>query len=146
MSAHAPRVLVVDDEPAIRDLLIRALGEAGYEVVAVRDGEAGLTAAKTAEQPYDLVVTNSYMPGLSGEQLIGHLRRLYPGLPILHLDDLGRPIGPNATSVPTLYKPFSIDGLLEAVGLALSEQRKRAEPDSRCSLRILTPATRVKTS
>ena len=127
MSARAPRVLVVDDEPAIRELLVRALGEAGYEVVAVRDGEAGLTAAKGAELPYDLVVTNSYMPGLSGEQLIGHLRKLYPGLPILHLDDLAHPIGPNAPSVPTLYKPFSIDALLEAVAGSLEERLKRAQ-------------------
>jgi DNA-binding response OmpR family regulator len=127
VSARAPCVLAVDDEPAIRALLVRALSIAGYEVVAVADGEAGLVAAKGAQLPYDLVVTNSYMPGLSGEQLIGHLRNLYPGLPILHLDDLAHSIGPNARSVPTLYKPFSIDALLEAVALALSEQTKQAE-------------------
>ncbi len=126
MTTPAPRVLVVDDEPAIRELLIRVLGGVGYEVVAVRDGEAGLVAAKGAEPPYDLVVTNSYMPGLSGEQLIGHLRQLYPELPILHLEDLAHPIGPNAQSVPTLYKPFSIDALLEAVALALSPQGQRS--------------------
>ena len=86
-----------------------------------------MTAAKGAELPYDLVVTNSYMPGLSGEQLIGHLRKLYPGLPILHLDDLAHPIGPNAPSVPTHYKPFSIDALLEAVAGSLEERLKRAQ-------------------
>jgi DNA-binding response OmpR family regulator len=127
VSAHAPRVLVVDDEPAIRDLLLRALEMAGYDVVAVADGQAGLVAAQNAQLRYDLVVTNSYMPNLSGEQLIGHLRRLYPGLPVLHLDDLAHPIGPNAESVPTLYKPFSIDALLEAVALALSEGPRSAE-------------------
>ena len=127
MSARAPRVLVVDDEPAIRELLVRALGEVGYEVVAVRDGEAGLTAVKGAELPYDLVVTNSYMPGLSGEQLIGHLRKLYPGLPILHLDHLALPSAPYALSVPTLYRPFSIDALLEAVAGSMEERLKRAQ-------------------
>jgi DNA-binding response OmpR family regulator len=127
MSAHAPRVLVVDDEPAIRDLLVRALGMAGYDVVAVADGEAGLIAARNAELPYDLVVTNSYMPSLSGEELIGQLRNLYPGLPILHLQDLAHPIGPNASSVPTLYQPFSIDALLEAAARCLEERIRRAE-------------------
>jgi CheY-like chemotaxis protein len=127
VSARAPRVLVVDDEPAVRELLIRALGLAGYDVVAVRDGEAGLAAARGADLPYDLVVTNSYMPGLSGEQLIGHLRKLYPGLPILHLDDLAHPIGPNAESVPTLYRPFSIDALLEAVARWLEERNTRLQ-------------------
>jgi two-component system, cell cycle sensor histidine kinase and response regulator CckA len=119
--------LVVDDEPAVRELLIRALELAGYDVVAVRDGEAGLAAARGADLPYDLVVTNSYMPGLSGEQLIGHLRKLYPGLPILHLDDLAHPIGPNAESVPTLYRPFSIDALLEAVARCLEERDTRLQ-------------------
>jgi DNA-binding NtrC family response regulator len=127
VSAHAPRVLVVDDEPAVRELLIRALELAGYDVVAVRDGEAGLAAARGADLPYDLAVTNSYMPGLSGEQLIGHLCKLYPGLPILHLDDLALPIGPNAESVPTLYKPFSIDALLEAVARCLEERDTRLQ-------------------
>jgi two-component system, cell cycle sensor histidine kinase and response regulator CckA len=127
MSALAPRVLVVDDEPAIRDLLVRALGMAGYDVVAVADGEAGLIAARNAELPYDLVVTNSYMPSLSGEELIGQLRNLYPGLPILHLQDLAHPIGPNASSVRTLYKPFGIDALLQAVARCLEERIRRAE-------------------
>ena len=127
MSALAPRVLVVDDEPAIRDLLVRALGMAGYDVVGVADGEAGLVAARNAELPYDLVVTNSYMPSLSGEELIGQLRNLYPGLPILHLQNLAHPIGPNASSVPTLYQPFSIDALLEAVARCLEKRIRRAE-------------------
>ena len=127
MSALAPRVLVVDDEPAIRDLLVRALGMAGYDVVAVADGKAGLVAARNAELPYDLVVTNSYMPSLSGEEIIGQLRNLYPGLPILHLQNLAHPIGPNASSVPTLYQPFSIDALLEAAARCLEERIRRAE-------------------
>jgi len=117
----------VDDEPAIRDLLVRALGMAGYDVVAVADGEAGLIAARNAELPYDLVVTNSYMPSLSGEELIGQLRNLYSGLPILHLQHLAHPIGPNASSVPTLYQPFSIDALLEAAARCLEERTRRAE-------------------
>jgi CheY-like chemotaxis protein len=124
---QSPRILVVDDEPAVRALLMRALQEAGYEVVAVRDGEAGLEAAKSAGLPYDLVVTNSYTPTMTGEQLIGHLRGLFPGLPILHLDDLSHPIGPHAQTVPTLYKPFSIPALLEAVAVALEGRATQRE-------------------
>ena len=122
VAPRSPRILVVDDEPAVRALAMRALQEAGYEVVAVRDGEAGLEAAKSAGVPYNLVVTNSYMPNKTGEQLIGHLRGLFPGLPILHLDDLSHPIGPNAQTVPTLYKPFSITALLDAIAVALEDR------------------------
>jgi CheY-like chemotaxis protein len=110
-----PRILVVDDEPAVRHLLVRLLDTEGYEVVAVNDGAAGLAAAKTAGKPYDLVITNNCMPRMSGAELVAHLQRLYPGLPILHLDDLSRPQHTGEISIPTLFKPFSLDALLDAV-------------------------------
>ncbi len=112
-----PRILVVDDEPAVRHLLVRLLETEGYEVVAVNDGAAGLTAAKTAGKPYDLVITNNCMPRMSGAELVAHLQKLYPGLPILHLDDLFRPrTGETGEiSIPTLFKPFSLDALSDAV-------------------------------
>jgi DNA-binding response OmpR family regulator len=51
VALRPPRIWVVDDEPAVRALVMRALREAGYEVVAVWDGEAGLIAAKSAGVP-----------------------------------------------------------------------------------------------
>jgi DNA-binding response OmpR family regulator len=105
----------VDDEAPIRALLGRALREEGYEVAAVTDGKAGLNAAKTAAKPYDLVITNSYMPHLTGEQLIAHLQQLFPSLPILHLDDLSRQLDLGGLGVPSLKKPFSLDDLLGEV-------------------------------
>jgi DNA-binding response OmpR family regulator len=113
---------VVDDEAGVRNLIVRALQDEGHEVVAVTDGQAGLNAATSANLTYDLVVTNSYMPHLSGEQLIGELRSLFPGLPILHLDDLSRHQGPNASQVPTLFKPFRLNALLEHVQSLLGRQ------------------------
>src|SRR4051794_24612005 len=56
------RILVVDDEPSIRHMLERVLGAEGYEVVAMEDGAAGLTAASTAKGSFDLVITNNHMP------------------------------------------------------------------------------------
>ena len=110
---------MVEDEPAIRDVLCRALELSGYEIVAMHDGLAGLQAARVAAVPYDLVVTNSHMPRLNGEELIGRLRELQPDLPILYLDDLAKPLGRNAQEVPRLHKPFSVQALLEAVASAL---------------------------
>jgi DNA-binding response OmpR family regulator len=102
-----PRILVVDDEPGIRELISRVLEEEGFEVILVNDGQAGLTAVQQAEVSYDLVITNSYMPHLSGDQLIQQLRRQFPTLPVLHLDDGTYPtISRESASVPTLYKPF----------------------------------------
>jgi DNA-binding response OmpR family regulator len=113
-SQRVARILVVDDEPGIRDLIARVLRGEGFEVVLVNDGQAGLTAVQEAETPYDLVVTNSYMPHLSGEQLIQQLRQQFPALPVLHLDDGTYPTISPAT-VPTLYKPFRLDELCEEV-------------------------------
>ena len=108
------RILIVDDEPALRQLIVRALESDGYEVVAVNDGKAGLDAAKSAGRPYDLVITNNYMPHMGGAELISHLTSLFPELPILHLDDLSRQKAP-PTGTPTLYKPFRLDALSESV-------------------------------
>jgi len=123
------RILVVDDEPSVRHMLERVLGAEGYEVVGMEDGAAGLTAASTAKGSFDLVITNNHMPHLSGEQLVDELRRRFPGLPILHLDDLSRPIGAKLPrDVPSIPKPFNIDRLLTAVTYLLKQpERETAE-------------------
>ena len=124
---HQPaRILIVDDEPAVRRVVQRALGSAGYEVVAMNDGQAGLHAATTAEAGYDLVVSNNCMPHLSGAEMVAALRERFPDLPIQHLDDLSRPHEMTLPGdVPNLYKPFSIDRLLEVVE-ALLEKSSRS--------------------
>ena len=72
--AAAPprRVLVADDEPAMRLLLRVNLPSAGYEVVEAADGEAAL--ARVREQPFDLLVLDVMMPGMSGFELAERLR------------------------------------------------------------------------
>ena len=113
----APRILVVDDEPMVRALIARALSDEGYEVVAVADGRAALDAARGAEVGFDLIVTNNYMPGLNGAELINRIRQDFPSLPILHIDDISRRGADKSfpEDVPTVYKPFSVATLREAV-------------------------------
>jgi CheY-like chemotaxis protein len=118
----ARRILVVDDEPMVRALIARVLTDAGYEVVAVANGQAALDAARGAEAPFDMIVTNNYMPGLSGSELIQRVREDFPDLPILHIDDIARRkrVRPVPDDVPTIYKPFSIAALQDAVRKLLS--------------------------
>jgi CheY-like chemotaxis protein len=117
----APRILVVDDEPMVCALVSRALTDDGYQVTATHDGRAALEMARTAEPEFDLIVTNTWMPGLSGSELIERLRQDFPEVPILHLDDLTRPkSGEPREDVTTLYKPFSVDALRQAVRQLLS--------------------------
>ena len=117
---RAPRILIVEDEPALGHLLIRALEWDGYEVVWV-NGEAGVRAAKMWGKPYDLVVTDGRGPGMAGVDLIVLVNALFPGLPVLHLDDLSQP-NCQSPSGPTLFKPFRLDSLSEAVRELLSER------------------------
>jgi CheY-like chemotaxis protein len=118
----APRILVVEDEPMVRALIARILSDAGYEVIAVANGQAALDAARGAEVGFDMVVTNNYMPGLNGAELIARVRQDFPSLPILHIDDVSRRRVDKALpdDVPTVYKPFSIATLREAVQRLLS--------------------------
>jgi CheY-like chemotaxis protein len=118
----APRILVVDDEPMVRALIARVLSDAGYEVVAVANGRAALDAARGAEVGFDLIVTNNYMPGLNGSELIARVRQDFPSLPILHIDDIShrRVETGLPEDVPTVYKPFSVATLREAVGRLLA--------------------------
>jgi DNA-binding response OmpR family regulator len=110
------RILVVDDEPAIRELLVRALTAEGYEAVAINDGLSGLDAALTAADPYDLVIANNCMPHMGGAELVARLREAQPSLPVLHLDDLSWPEAIKLPpDVPNLKKPFSVDALLSHV-------------------------------
>jgi CheY-like chemotaxis protein len=113
----AARILIVDDEPMVRALIARALTDEGYEVVAVANGQAALDAARGAEVGFDLIITNSYMPGLTGAELVARVRQDFPDLPILHVDDIGRRsrLGSVPEDIPTIYKPFSIASLREAV-------------------------------
>jgi DNA-binding response OmpR family regulator len=113
--SRSARILVVDDEPAVRQLVIRALQPEGYEVIAVADGQAALDAVDGADAPYDLVITNTHLAHLSGVELIDRLSRLFPGLPVLHLDDLSRPQHPVVEPAATLYRPFSVDALVSEV-------------------------------
>jgi two-component system cell cycle response regulator CpdR len=122
----ASRILVVDDEPMVRALIARALTDEGYEVVAVANGQAALDAARGAETEFDLIITNNYMPGLSGAELVARVRKDFPDLPMLHVDDISRRgrIPPLPSDIPTVYKPFSIAALKAAVLGLLQRGRK----------------------
>ena len=90
--------------------------------MAVADGRAALDAARTAPAGFDLIVTNNYMPELSGPELIARVRQDFPNLPILRVDDVSRRgrVGELPSDVPTIYKPFSIAALRAAVRGPLS--------------------------
>ena len=118
----APRVLVVDDEEAIRKFAERVFERAGYAVLSAADG---LTALRlVAEQPaFDLFVLDVRMPKMSGEELARQLRAQNPDVRVLYftgfpdrLFDEKRVLWQHEAYVE---KPISATGFLEAASLLL---------------------------
>jgi two-component system response regulator QseB len=109
-----PTILVVEDDPELRQLLGRLLHDAGYQVVVAADGQAGLHLALTRE--FDAMIIDRGLPGIDGLDLTGRLRRRGVGTPVLILTAYGaladRVAGLDAGAEDYLVKPFEIDELL----------------------------------
>jgi CheY-like chemotaxis protein len=78
-------ILVVEDEPQLRDLFIRILSQKGYQVSAAASGEEALQAARTRAREIDLLVTDVVLPGATGREIARQLQTLQPGLRILYV-------------------------------------------------------------
>jgi CheY-like chemotaxis protein len=111
------RVLVVDDDPAVRELTIGCLREFGCSTVEADCGEAALTLLK-GEGRCDLVVMDEVMPGLSGQETARLARRVRPGLKVLFLSGYAANDDDGSGDI-WLRKPFRTRSLAEAVSKAL---------------------------
>ena len=80
-AATRPRVLVVDDETSIRDLLSKTLALAEYDVDLAPDGRSALERLRII--PYDLLITDLRMPGVDGLTVIKEARRLKTDIPVI---------------------------------------------------------------
>lgn len=121
--ADRPRVLVVDDEASIRELLTRTLALTEYDVEAVADGRSGLDRLRLG--PYDLLIADLRMPGMDGLTLIREARRLQPGLRVIIITGYSSEASAieavNLGVVGYLVKPFRVPQVLSAVARALGE-------------------------
>jgi PAS domain S-box-containing protein len=115
------KVLVVDDNPDVREMAAAFLTSIGYDTVEAESGEAALEQLKTT--PVDLVFSDVIMPGgMNGLQLIEEVRRAYPGVATLAATGyseniLERP--PSAKDLQILPKPFKLDDLASLVAKLL---------------------------
>ena len=113
------RVLVVDDEPAVREALERALKLAGYEVELAADGEEALVRLGLEPGAADLLVLDVLMPRLDGLEVCRRLRRAGNTVPVLMLtarDDVDdRVAGLDAGADDYVVKPFALEELFARV-------------------------------
>ena len=121
------RVLVVEDERELADMLARLLTGEGYDVDAVHDGQAGLHRALTGR--YDALVLDRGLPAIEGLDLLRRLRRSGVTAPVLMLTAYDtvpdRVEGLDAGAQDHLGKPFDVDELLARLRALL----RRAGPD-----------------
>jgi two-component system, cell cycle sensor histidine kinase and response regulator CckA len=123
-------VLIVEDEPAVRDMTTQLLQRAGYDVLAVAHGTEAINAAASADR-IDVLVTDVVMPGMSGIELAEQMMDRYPAIAVVLLSgytaetlDLKRVTARGATFVP---KPISANQLLQAVLHAADSRRPGAD-------------------
>ncbi len=120
-------ILVIDDDEDMRDVISMTLIRAGYEVVTATDGEHGMVAVKDRlDTPFDLVISDIFMPGKDGIEFLGSLRQLYPNLPVIAVTGgftgVKKPYADSMTAMgaaQSLLKPFTPAELLTAVEAAL---------------------------
>jgi excisionase family DNA binding protein len=118
-----PRVLVVDDEASIRDLLAKTLALAEYDVDLAPDGRTALERLRII--PYDLLITDLKMPGVDGLTVIREARRLKTDLPVIIITGYSTEASAidalNLGVSGYLTKPFRVPMVLAKAAKALGE-------------------------
>ena len=126
--AHPKRVLVAEDDAAMRDLLLLVLRERGYAVDCVSSGSQMMRVLLerrpdgSLAEPFDLIVTDVRMPGASGLDAIDQLRRAGGITPVIAVTAFPHDATRNRAQrleIRLLAKPFDLDSLRDAVAAAL---------------------------
>ena len=121
--ATRPRVLVVDDEASIRDLLSKTLALAEYDVDVAPDGRSALERMRL--YPYDLLIADLKMPGMDGLTVIREAKRYKADLPVIIITGFSTESSAieavNLGVAGYLTKPFRVPQVLAAAAKALGE-------------------------
>jgi DNA-binding response OmpR family regulator len=126
----APTLLVIEDDPAVRQGIVDVLEYAGYQVLEAADGNAGMNLALTAS--YRLLLLDLVMPGPSGFEILNALKRKRPGQAVIILSARGeendRVRGLVSGADDYVVKPFSMKELLARVDAVLRRTCERNVP------------------
>jgi len=125
----AQHILVADDEPSVRSLLVDVLQGAGYRVTAVASGVEALDAVSAQDADFDLVILDVMMRPLDGTEAFRGIRERRPRLPILFCtgySDAARVADPSALrEAPIITKPFRPAELVQRARAAMDKTRRR---------------------
>jgi EAL domain-containing protein (putative c-di-GMP-specific phosphodiesterase class I)/CheY-like chemotaxis protein len=127
-AAQIPKVLVVDDEPAIRRVLSDFLKMEGFAVDTAADGEAAV--ARLSADQYDVVISDLKMPKLGGLELLGEVAKLNPEALTIVMTGFGTVDtaihAMKAGAFDYILKPFKVDVVLATIVQGLARRRKEA--------------------
>jgi CheY-like chemotaxis protein len=119
-SARRPRILLIDDDPNVREVLLHLLASFGYEVHTAAEGTSGL--ARFDEGGWDLVLVDIVMPAMSGWGVVETIRRRAPPTPIVLITGMNQPAVMQRARdwrLPVIVKPFRSDAIRAIVATAL---------------------------
>jgi PAS domain S-box-containing protein len=123
------RLLVVDDEESVREVVARMLQDEGYEVLGARDGEEALIYLEQVGGAVDLVITDLVMPVMGGRELTTELRRRYPNLSVAWMSGYPREVearhAEHMKDLPFLQKPIPPRVLSETIAQVFQRRRLR---------------------
>jgi CheY-like chemotaxis protein len=122
MAGHET-ILVCEDDPAVRQLAVRALRRYGYQVLVAMDGVQALDVAHANGRRLDLLLTDVLMPRMGGPEVAERLRREIAHLPVVFMSGYTAGHGVTESTARIVGKPFAIEELVLAVREALDAPR-----------------------
>jgi hypothetical protein len=122
-AATGETVLVVEDEPVVRGVILEMLGEQGYRSLQAVDGPSGLKILRS-DARIDLLVTDVGLPGINGRQLADQAREMRPDLRILFITGYAESVAMSEgflqPGMEMITKPFDLDHLAQRIRAMIS--------------------------
>ncbi len=135
LPSNRARILVVDDEPQVLQLMMRLLRDSGHETTSANDAREALEILRSRRHDFDLMLTDQQMPGMTGDALIEAARQTAPGLPAILVSGYHDPFNANDPPDDVLRKPLGPNDLVDRVDQVLRSERavafRRRRPDAR---------------
>ena len=117
--SESKTILLVDDEPSVRSIVMKILRRAKYTVLEAESGAAAMKVAQSHPDKIDMIITDLYMPGQQGPEVVKELTVVRPGIKVLFISGYADHDVVARTGVPGganfLQKPFSGQELIAAV-------------------------------
>ncbi len=117
-------VLLVEDEPLIREIMAEGLLDAGFDVVEARDGEAAIELIRHPPRPFSVLVTDFHMPGpYDGAAVASCMRRAAPAMPVVIATGRPEVLHPDwrkKLGYTFLRKPYTATDLITVLGQLLT--------------------------